>query len=115
MSFDFHIEVVIGAGKPDDAATADYAATAAKPNQAVTAQRVNVDPKTELDPMRTLVEPCAAASGRPGSSHAFRGVAHLCTQFELPNGATVTPRVPPRSMNCCTAPEALASSTNSLA
>jgi hypothetical protein len=26
-------------------------------------------------------------------------------QFELPNGATVTPRVPPRSMNCCTAPE----------
>jgi len=36
------------------------------------------------------------------------------TQFELPSGATVTPRVPPRSMNCCTAPEALASSTNSL-
>src|SRR5262249_17276269 len=43
-SFDFHVEVVIGAGKPDDAATADYAATAAKPNQAVTAQSVNVDP-----------------------------------------------------------------------
>jgi len=38
----------------------------------------------------------------------------LRSQFELPNGATVTPRVPPRSMNCCTAPEALASSTNSL-
>jgi hypothetical protein len=42
VRFAFHIEVVIGAGKPDDAATADYAATAAKPNQAVTAQRVNV-------------------------------------------------------------------------
>jgi hypothetical protein len=49
MSFDFHVEVVIGAGKPDDAATADYAATAAKPNQDVTAQSVNVDPKCALD------------------------------------------------------------------
>jgi hypothetical protein len=44
MSFAFHIEVVIGAGKPDDAAT-----VGAKPNQAVTAQRVNVDPKCALD------------------------------------------------------------------
>jgi hypothetical protein len=44
MGFAFHIEVVIGAGKPDDAATAG-----AKPNQAVTAQRVNVDPKCALD------------------------------------------------------------------
>jgi hypothetical protein len=40
MSFAFHIEVAIGAGKPDDAASAD-----AKSNHAVTAQRVNVDPK----------------------------------------------------------------------
>jgi hypothetical protein len=45
MSFDFHVEVVIGPGESDYAGTADYAATAAKPNQAVTAQRVNVDPK----------------------------------------------------------------------
>src|SRR5262249_16054486 len=37
MSFDFHVEVVIGPGE------SDYAATAAKPNQAVTARRVNVD------------------------------------------------------------------------
>ena len=37
MGFAFHFEVVIGAGKPDDAASAD-----AEPNQAVTAQRVNV-------------------------------------------------------------------------
>ena len=44
MSFDFHVEIVIGAGKPDAAATAG-----AKPNQAVTAQRVNVDPKCALD------------------------------------------------------------------
>ena len=36
------------------------------------------------------------------------------TYLELPGGATVTPRVPPRSMNFSTAPEALASSTNSL-
>jgi hypothetical protein len=43
MSFAFHIEVAIGVGKPDDAATAD-----AEPNQAVTAQRVNVDPKCEF-------------------------------------------------------------------
>jgi hypothetical protein len=34
MSFAFHIEVAIGAGKPDDAASAG-----AKPDQAVTAQR----------------------------------------------------------------------------
>src|SRR5262245_41663201 len=40
VRFAFHIEVVIGAGKPDDAASAG-----AKPDQAVTAQRVNVDPK----------------------------------------------------------------------
>jgi hypothetical protein len=43
MGFAFHIEVAIGVGKPDDAATAD-----AEPNQAVTAQRVNVDPKCEF-------------------------------------------------------------------
>jgi hypothetical protein len=43
MSFAFHIEVAIGVGKPDDAATAD-----AEPNQAVTGQRVNVDPKCEF-------------------------------------------------------------------
>jgi hypothetical protein len=49
MSFDFHVEVVIGSGESAYAATADYAATAAKPNQAVTAQRVNVDPKCALD------------------------------------------------------------------
>ena len=35
-------------------------------------------------------------------------------QLGLPTGATLIPRVPPRSMNCCTAPEALACSTNSL-
>src|SRR5262249_7793459 len=40
VRFAFQIEVVIGAGKPDDAATAH-----AQANQAVTAQRVNVDPK----------------------------------------------------------------------
>jgi len=43
MGFAFHIEVAIGVGKPDDAATAG-----AKPDQAVTAQRVNVDPKCEF-------------------------------------------------------------------
>jgi hypothetical protein len=43
MSFAFHFEVAIGAGKPDDAATAG-----AKSNQAVTAQRVNVDSKCEF-------------------------------------------------------------------
>jgi hypothetical protein len=43
MSFAFHIEVAIGVGKPDDAASAG-----AKPDQAVTAQRVNVDPKCEF-------------------------------------------------------------------
>src|SRR5262249_20831665 len=43
MSFAFHIEVAIGVGKPDDAATAG-----AEPNQAVTAQRVNIDPKCEF-------------------------------------------------------------------
>jgi hypothetical protein len=43
MGFAFHIEVALGAGKLDDAATAD-----AEPNQAVTAQRVNVDPKCEF-------------------------------------------------------------------
>ena len=52
-------------------------------------------------------------SEAPLVTHVSRRV-HLHTQFELPSGATVTPRVPPRSMNCCTAPEALASSTNSL-
>ena len=67
---------------------------------------------SQFGPMQTLVEPCAAASGRPNP--AFRGGVLLRTQFELPSGATVTPRVPPRSMNCCTASEALASSTNSL-
>src|SRR5215471_10506190 len=50
MSFDFHVEVVIGPGESDYAATADSAATAAKPNQAVTAQRVNVDPKCVINP-----------------------------------------------------------------
>jgi hypothetical protein len=40
VRFAFHIEVVVGAGKPDDAATAN-----AEPNEAVAAQRVNVDPK----------------------------------------------------------------------
>jgi hypothetical protein len=40
MGFAFHFEVVIGAGKPDDAASAD-----AKSNHAVAAQRVYVDPK----------------------------------------------------------------------
>jgi hypothetical protein len=44
MSFAFHIEVAIGAGKSDHAASAD-----AEPNQAVTAQRVNVDPKCALN------------------------------------------------------------------
>jgi hypothetical protein len=39
MSFAFHIEVATGVGKPDDAANAG-----AKTDQAVTAQRVNVDP-----------------------------------------------------------------------
>src|SRR5262249_45615126 len=43
MSFAFHIEVATGMGKPDDAASAG-----AKPDQAVTAQRVNVDPKCEF-------------------------------------------------------------------
>jgi hypothetical protein len=40
----------------------------------------------------------------PGN-FSLRRRAHLLTQFESPKGATVTPRVPPRSMNCCTAPE----------
>src|SRR5262249_5240847 len=44
VCFAFHIEVPIGAGKPDDTASAS-----AKPNQAVTAQRVNVDPKCALN------------------------------------------------------------------
>ena len=43
MSFAFDIEVATGVGKPDDAASAG-----AKPDQAVTAQRVNVDPKCEF-------------------------------------------------------------------
>jgi len=43
MSFAFHIEVATGVGKPDDAASAG-----AKPDHAVTAQRVNVDPKCEF-------------------------------------------------------------------
>jgi hypothetical protein len=44
MSFAFHIEVAIGAGESDYAATAD-----AGPNEAVTAQRVNLDPKCALN------------------------------------------------------------------
>jgi hypothetical protein len=40
MSFAFNVEVVVRAGESDYAATAG-----AQPNQAVTAQRVNVDPK----------------------------------------------------------------------
>jgi hypothetical protein len=43
MSFAFHVEVATGVGKPDDAASAG-----AKPDQAVTAQRVNADPKCEF-------------------------------------------------------------------
>jgi hypothetical protein len=61
MSFDFHVEVVIGPGESDYAATADSAATAAKPNQAVTAQRVNVDPKCALN-RRPAAAPSAAKS-----------------------------------------------------
>src|SRR5262245_26889846 len=44
VGFAFHVEVAIGAGKPDAAATAD-----AEPYQAVTAQRVNVDPQGALN------------------------------------------------------------------
>jgi hypothetical protein len=66
MSFAFHIEVVIGAGKPDDAATADYAATAAKPNQAVTAQSVNVDPKCALDRWPPAISSAAKFVGTRG-------------------------------------------------
>ena len=44
MGFAFHVEVVIGAGESDYAATAGT-----EPNEAVTAQRVNVDPKCALD------------------------------------------------------------------
>jgi hypothetical protein len=66
MSFDFHVEVVIGPGESAYAATADYAATAAKPNQAVTVQRVNVDPKCALNRWPP------AASSAAKSAHDLR-------------------------------------------
>ena len=44
MGFAFHVEVAIGAGESDYAATAGT-----EPNEAVTAQRVNVDPKSAFD------------------------------------------------------------------
>jgi hypothetical protein len=43
MGFAFHVEVVIGAGKSDCTATANT-----KPDEVVTAQRVNVDPKCAI-------------------------------------------------------------------
>src|SRR5262249_649505 len=46
MSFDFHVEVVIGPGESDYAATADYAPTAATPNRAVRVRRVTVAPNS---------------------------------------------------------------------
>jgi hypothetical protein len=67
MSFDFHVEVVIGPGESAYAATADYAATAAKPNQAVTAQRVNVDPKCALDRWPPAISSAAKSAHLAGS------------------------------------------------
>ena len=67
-------------------------------------------------PTATAARVHHAARRRGGCDVAARGKRALVdlSQFELPGRATVTPRVPPRSMNFCTAPEALASSTNSL-
>src|SRR5438045_5466030 len=61
MSFAFDIEVATGVGKPDDAASAG-----AKPDQAVTAQRVNVDPKCEFALYR---RPPAAPVSAAKSAH----------------------------------------------
>ena len=60
-----------------------------------------------LPPLASLGESAAnhARFVKAGDQEANRpraAAAHLLTQFELPNDATVTPRVPPRSMNCCT-------------
>jgi hypothetical protein len=62
MSFAFHIEVAIGVGEPDDAASAG-----AKPDQAVTAQRVNVDPKCELALYRRPPAAPSAAKSAPAA------------------------------------------------
>jgi hypothetical protein len=74
MSFAFHIEVAIGAGKPDDAATAG-----AEPNQAVTAQRVNVDPKCEFALYRRPPAAPSAAVSAHGSSMSIRNANSLST------------------------------------
>jgi hypothetical protein len=78
MSFAFHVEVVVRAGESDYAATAG-----AQPNQAVTAQRVNVDPKCTFTfdrrppPLRPLPYPpmVSASSDFPKSIGLSRSLA----------------------------------------
>jgi hypothetical protein len=57
MSFTFHVEVVPVAGKVHHAATAD-----AKPNHPVTAQSVNVDPKSAFDRRVSAVSSAAKSA-----------------------------------------------------
>ena len=68
VSFAFHIEVATGVGKPDDAASAG-----AKQDQAVTAQRVNVDPKCEF---ALYCRPPAAPLAQEAKVSAFSMETH---------------------------------------
>jgi len=65
---------------------------------------------------RPLTEPYSggvtlSTAGSGGRVMSARSLLDPIAQFVSPAGATLMPPLPPRSMNWCTAPEALASST----